>query len=102
MFREMFEEKNLQFDLSQSIILVKLTPVGNEIIKLLDPNGRFPQNEEGYYEIFTSQLFTLYRSLLMRNTDAQITDLVEGPILVPSIYLKAKGGYVNKIVIDKN
>lgn len=92
MFEEIFKEDNLQFDLAQSTILVRLTPGGSEIMKLLDSSGRFPQNEDGYYEIFTSQLFTLYRSLLMRNSNAQITDLVEGPILIPSTYVKGKDG----------
>lgn len=93
MFEKMFNEDNIGFNLDESTILVRLTPIGNEIIKILDPNGKFSQNEEGYYEIFTSQLFTLYRSLLMRKSDGKITDLVDGPILIPSIYLKDKDGY---------
>ena len=92
MFEEMFKEDNLEFDLNKSTIFVKLTPIGDEIIKVLDPNGRFPKNSEGYYELFSSQLFTLYRSLLIRKNDAKITDLVDGPILVPSVYLKDKDG----------
>lgn len=92
MFEYMYTEDNLQFDLTQSTILVRLTPMGNEIIKILDPNGQFPQNENGYYEIFTSQLFTLYQSLLMEKSNAPITDLVEGPVLIPSIYIKDKNG----------
>lgn len=92
MFDKMFKEDNLQFDLTQSTILVRLTPMGNEIIKRFDPNGKISQNEDGYYEIFTSELFTLYRSLLMRNSNAQITDLIEGTILIPSTYVSDKDG----------
>ena len=92
MFEEMFKEDNLEFDFDKSKCYIKLTQMGEGIIKLLDPNGKFPKNEEGYYEIFTTQLFSLYRSLLMRKSDCKITDLVDGPILIPSVYLKNKEG----------
>lgn len=92
MYDEMFEEENIQLNLDQSTILVKLTPTGEAIMQRLNSNGTYRRNEDGYYEVFTTDLFKLYRSYAMRNQLGEITDIIDGPVLIPSTFLLDQEG----------
>lgn len=92
MYEEMFNDENIQLNLDESTVLIKLTPMGEAIMQVLNCKGTYSRNEDGYYEMFTTDVFVLYRSYIMQNQLGSITDIIDGPVLIPSTYLLDQDG----------
>ena len=76
------------FNLSQSTILVKLSEEGEKILKSLDTAGCVKPNYNGYYHLFTKDFFTI-----AKYSSGDVSSIVDGPILIPSNYLKDEEDY---------
>ena len=81
----------VSFDIEHSTVQVKLTEVGENILNNVN-EGTYSKNEDGYYEIFTKDLFTLYGWLLASAGTGEISDIVKEPIKISEVYLKKENG----------
>ena len=86
------EKKDLEFNLEESTIMAKFTDEGEQILQNMLPSLVNTKDDDGYYEIFTKDLFSIFGMVSSGNSTAKITDLIDGKVKIPEVYLKEKNG----------